>query len=536
MGKPDTIDALTGLRFIAAFSVLVGHAAAWLMAFDPTVTFVHYFTRGPAIGMPLFFVLSGFVIHYNYGESFRSRFASPLADFFIARFARLYPLYLFLLLAYMIQHGILRQLVDGANPSDFFLTRYLLLWQAWNIEYRGTVWSGHVMLPPAWSISVEVFFYALYPCLALFALRLSNVRITVTLFLFVSIAFYVFIWFAYVYFDALRIWGNEFFLINADPQNALLGWLMNTGPVGRMWEFLMGVLVAQAYLLLRDRPATKIETILASMVLTSTVVLTLGLYVLSVHNSFLSYAGSYPGGLAPLLAVIIFCCARYRTQISRILGSGSLVKLGDASYSIYLLHEFTLPIFRQAGTYASNPSHIMLWLAVMAIGVTFTLALSFGSYYAVEVPARRFLRTALGRIKATVFVAHGRNVGPPWLTPAVGMFCILFAFGWWNAPLSRGPIVVVEATYGSTCSNTSVPAPWVNTFKIGNWTQDVKRACRGKKDCLYSVDLSRLKDPVNGCPKDLYIKYQCQGDGIVRIASVEAEAFGKEVTLKCDNQ
>jgi hypothetical protein len=46
---------------VAAFPVLIGHAASWLIAFEPSVTFVHYLSFGPAIGMPLFFVLSGFV-------------------------------------------------------------------------------------------------------------------------------------------------------------------------------------------------------------------------------------------------------------------------------------------------------------------------------------------------------------------------------------------------------------------------------------------------------------------------------------------
>ena len=43
--------------------------------------------------MPLFFVLSGFVIHYNYAESIQTGGASALLNFFSARFARLYPLY-----------------------------------------------------------------------------------------------------------------------------------------------------------------------------------------------------------------------------------------------------------------------------------------------------------------------------------------------------------------------------------------------------------------------------------------------------------
>ena len=62
------LPALTGLRFIAAFSVLVGHAVVWTGGEKVLVSTAPYITQGPALGMPLFFVLSGFVIHYNYGE------------------------------------------------------------------------------------------------------------------------------------------------------------------------------------------------------------------------------------------------------------------------------------------------------------------------------------------------------------------------------------------------------------------------------------------------------------------------------------
>src|ERR1700722_602461 len=37
-------------------------------------------------------------------------------------------------------------------------------------------------------------------------------------------------------------------------------------------------------------------------------------------------------------SLLIFCCARYRTSLSRLLSTKLLVALGEASYSIYLTH------------------------------------------------------------------------------------------------------------------------------------------------------------------------------------------------------
>ena len=53
--------------------------------------------RDPAIGMPLFFTLSGFIIHYVYADAFASGWRRAGGEFAIARFSRIYPLYLALL-------------------------------------------------------------------------------------------------------------------------------------------------------------------------------------------------------------------------------------------------------------------------------------------------------------------------------------------------------------------------------------------------------------------------------------------------------
>jgi peptidoglycan/LPS O-acetylase OafA/YrhL len=100
------IPALTGLRFFAAFCILFAHAVEWLAQFQDSQVRTN-FTFVSIYGMPLFFVLSGFVIHYNYSHLFKSRLvARATAEFAAARFARLFPLYLcFLLVAVAAASG-----------------------------------------------------------------------------------------------------------------------------------------------------------------------------------------------------------------------------------------------------------------------------------------------------------------------------------------------------------------------------------------------------------------------------------------------
>src|ERR1700735_4443904 len=96
------IPALTGLRFLAAFSVALAHGADVtfrISAPSDIFDFIKYWLSTAAgIGMPLFFVLSGFVIHYNYRTLIRSKGVVGFVEFLWARFSRLYPLFVVFLI------------------------------------------------------------------------------------------------------------------------------------------------------------------------------------------------------------------------------------------------------------------------------------------------------------------------------------------------------------------------------------------------------------------------------------------------------
>jgi Acyltransferase family len=73
------VGSLTGLRYVAAVTVAVGHGAPalrhdWLAQLVAQIS---------SIGMTLFFVLSGFVLWLNYAESFAVK-PSALVDSGIA--------------------------------------------------------------------------------------------------------------------------------------------------------------------------------------------------------------------------------------------------------------------------------------------------------------------------------------------------------------------------------------------------------------------------------------------------------------------
>ena len=378
----EPLPALTGLRFVAAFSVLIGHAAYWVAAFPQDATWIHYIGQAPELGMPLFFVLSGFVIHYNYGRYFEIGFVNSAAIFLIARFARLYPLYILLLFYYMYQNGAFHQ-------DAFIWFRYLTLSQAWTLTYSGKEWLGHHLQPLAWSISVEMFLYLFYIAASKNFLRLVRLANCMIVFAAVWAVYYLAVIVAWWNFDALRIWGNAAFSVDADPQNALLGWVFNTGPIGRLMEFILGVVAAQLFLILRPKIPSLRETFWMFWLLRLAILIAAIIYVAARKYSLIAFGSHYAGIMAPFLAIIIFCCVRYKSSISNALSRWWIVVLGDASYSIYLLHWFTLRPFGYSITVVSLKS-ICYWMMMVSVSTLRLSACRWGRIRSSSLPVGGF--------------------------------------------------------------------------------------------------------------------------------------------------
>ena len=112
------------------------------------------------MGVPFFFILSGFILSHSYAE--RLRQGMTYRQFLVTRLARIYPLHLLtLFIAFPIA---LASLVSGKRSLSIFLEGLianLALLQAFS-----PVLDIHFsMNAPSWSISNEMFFYAMFPIL-----------------------------------------------------------------------------------------------------------------------------------------------------------------------------------------------------------------------------------------------------------------------------------------------------------------------------------------------------------------------------------
>jgi len=387
----DNIDALTGLRFIAAFTIALGHSyLPWL-----EIT---------GIGMPLFFTLSGFIIHYVYADSFADNRRGAVRGFAVARFSRIYPLYLVLLLYELVHSPMGAALAAGhAWPA---LAAYLLgCWTWWPFQVDGhllTAWYFHI----SWSVATELFFYLVY-ALALYRLaRIASFgRCLVVLIAFCACA--------YLVFYGLFVWRDtwEALLLGQFPQfasrtsdfaDSLYRWFVYVSPYARIFEFVGGCLTCQLYRLARARPALcarvpAATTAAAALVLFAALFVafryfgetdpwyapgntSFGAFIVTLHLNFL---------FAPACFLMIFALAIGGTAIGRVLGSPVAVGLGDISYSTYLWHPIAPRVLMHSGIEFGGA--LPQLLAVLAI----VYAGSYALYRLVEVPAKQLLRRLL---------------------------------------------------------------------------------------------------------------------------------------------
>ena len=159
----DRVASLTGVRALAALLVLGTHAAYTTGKY--THGFVGLVYSRMEIGVPIFFVLSGFLLFGPWVTAATAGGAPPsLARYTWHRIRRIMPAYVVTVLAaYLIYH--FRD--GGPNPGHTWvgLLRNLTLTQIYtdNYMFNGYLHQG---LTQMWSLAVEVAFYVALPILA----------------------------------------------------------------------------------------------------------------------------------------------------------------------------------------------------------------------------------------------------------------------------------------------------------------------------------------------------------------------------------
>jgi peptidoglycan/LPS O-acetylase OafA/YrhL len=392
------LDALTGLRFIAAACILIAHLTAGGYA-----PFGLRYDLAPA-GMPLFFTLSGFIIHYVYAGGFLRSWSGTAREFAVARFSRLYPLFGFLLLYSLLFTSLGKTLGD----KPWIVLSYATMtasWWYWQVDGTSLI---ELPFGLSWSVSTEVFFYAVYAAVLYRLSALRSLAGTVAAFAAFCLLAYVIVFFAI---DTRDTWlplaeatVPDFIPATTGEQfpNSFLRWLIYVSPYLHLLEFIAGVLTCQIYLLMRRdgfaigrgwREAlgwSGVAWIAAGLIYNETAPTIIHSvpsaavpYIVVINFMNMNFL------LAPGCCAIILALAVGRCTLQTALGAPAMVGLGAISYSIYLAHPF---ISQMAFVTKENEQPFLSYLVALAVIWIFSEAL----YRRIEIPSKLFLRRLLG--------------------------------------------------------------------------------------------------------------------------------------------
>jgi peptidoglycan/LPS O-acetylase OafA/YrhL len=368
------LRALTGLRFVAAFHVVAYHLAPRPQG-DGVARWLRNVIDSGYVGVSLFFVLSGAVLAYNYSGDEAPRESGTRRAFWLARFARVYPVYLLslvvtvpVMITYAAYSAQRAGSVSAAMKVAYVALANLGLLQGWLVNAQPQ-WNG-----PGWSLSAEAFFYLLFPSLVLRLQALPRRRMVATV-----AALLVAALIAPALYVAHDGWAHGY---ARDGRLSLQ--FIKYAPILRLPEFALGILVGRALL----EPTSLGARTARARPLIAWCATAVTLVVLA-NSSLVPLPVLHDGLLALPFAALIYGLSSESGALARVLASAPAVLLGEASYAMYLLH---LSIFAYVR---------LAWPALPRTGWGFAVAsllavlVSVGVLYTFEEPARRFVRRSL---------------------------------------------------------------------------------------------------------------------------------------------
>jgi peptidoglycan/LPS O-acetylase OafA/YrhL len=340
-------------------------------------------SRLACFGMSLFFVLSGFVIQYNYSESFiRARSSVVAYKFFAARFARLYPLY-----AITIFVSVQQIPIPNFVGHPWTGVAYLTLTQSWfNVE--------QAIFTPDWSVSTEWFFYFAFIPLTIVFARVRRPILTLAIF---SVAVTIgLITIFYLFAEPLTAVGKKVWWTDGQVSAETWQWIIYYSPLTRLCDFIVGMLAAKVFVEVPapSRPVPSAMIILLAAPLWCAAVLLLNPItdnpvLTDIKRNFI---------FSPALGALLVCLCRYETRLSRTLASRPFLFAGEISYSVYVWSFGVLTMLAAAFVSpAPSPLAFLSSSIKMLACVGVTTVFAYGSYLMIETPCRRWLRAFLMR-------------------------------------------------------------------------------------------------------------------------------------------
>lgn len=323
MNRLHTLDYLRGL---AAFSIMIYHYASWSIGHYESDSVLG---RIGLYGVSIFYILSGLTLYLVYRNKF------ILKDFIIKRIFRIFPLMWLVITLTILINGMpdLRAVIANATGIFGFI--------------KPTAYVGMGM----WSIGNELVFYAFFPVM-IYCINKKRVLFPILM----AILFLVFCFFAF-----------SFLVPTSD---LTVEWPKYVNPLNQVFLFGCGVTMGLVF------SEVKITNVVLSVLLLVSLA-SFALY--PVYGNRIALVTGWNRLLfTAIMFAICFCFFKITFELPRFLHK-PLAVLGEASYSVYLIHPLVYPLLRR---FLPLPTGWLITIsAVVTIGVSYLIFLYFEKYF-----------------------------------------------------------------------------------------------------------------------------------------------------------
>ncbi len=349
--KPQ-LPALTGVRTLLAVNIMFFHFT------PPHMKYLYPLIDNSYVFVGFFIMLSGFILAYNYGD--RPKPLIP-SEFWRARFARLYPIYLLSLLLFVTMLGTEWHARSHAQFVEGVILTPLLL-QGWS-PALATFWNT-----VAWTLSAEALFYFAFPWLIRLPWPKSPSRL---------IALLLGIW-------AIGLVPHTFyFIFNPDHIRGPVdryssgAWIriLKYTPPAYLCTFLVGMTLGKLQSRLTVTVRHRAWIAAASLI-------AIALFFAKAVDR-VPYILMHGGFMVPLFAALVIGLSGHNIFASMFAWK-PIELLGQASYALFLLHFNFINLLRQYHV----PQHLHFAAYDPWVSYAATIVLAFAAMHFVEKPAR----------------------------------------------------------------------------------------------------------------------------------------------------
>lgn len=350
------IQSIQILRGLAAMAVAIYHLKEFTVPEVPFKGILDFFFMNGAAGVNLFFIISGFImVHITQRRTYN---ASGIGSFLFKRFIRIWPTYAVITIIYA-----------------FLTFKFRIHWEIKNIIYsllfiplnaEPPPHFGYSTLPVGWSLNYEIYFYFIIGICLLF----TTYR---------WIVFSVIMLATLVFVPSL----SGHFTLDPDQSNNFVNPYLNmiTNPI--IWNFVYGIIIG--LLFSNHKSNDFLSKLFSNKLLTASVII---LACWQYLSGFFGGLGANEWGIGMFFLLLAFI---FYTNYHQSVFPNWMVRLGDMSFSLYLLHLPTHLLIKEIFIRLGYPIYAK-GMSMFLLSLMMTIIFSSLSYTYLETKFSNYLK------------------------------------------------------------------------------------------------------------------------------------------------